>query len=758
MDFKTRVVERLYQQTTKPIVDLKTAPKEPKAINLSEILSDFTEPVGAIIEDINDSKLNVIIDGKAIAIMESTAPGSSEKADMIRLLEGIGKNDNKGLRVDISSIKDLDYDKYKELNSHCKIRRVHINNGWDESAKQGMDEGEYSTVSKNANEMLRATRISSSMNEQEKFDRIYEYVVKNIVFDYGRTEDDKTTSRDFYGFFARRKSVCAGVVLGIVNLLEMSGIECEYVQGTSKSPATGKIESHSWLRVKIEGQWFNCDPTWDMTNKKQLNGQYAFKQLSDEDFEKDGMHTIDYSYNPTYIRTNDTRLRFYPERKQYEKAETSINPTARLSATETYLDKTREDRLAEKKAGVAQSLKSLLADTITFVFGKNSVNMKRLGNFVLNNATGLDAKTKEQYAKRAEQKQVERDEREFRKGNRDSYTERNKKIVELAQKDMKYTYSCPELMKPEEVKAEIDALEKKLTSRGVAFDSLKGIDIDTLNTCDKLRCYRGLYEMSRLDYYSYTIFDISNACERVNEIDPINMDRVISDEEIEELKIHAEISQQMERIKNDINNITPEQESFIKTLRIWGPTNETVSYMTELADMIVSGNDNKETVEHLRLLKDFVDYATEASEQESNLGLKAEDRRSDFMVSEARGKTKNTKSLERRAKKMEAYLKALDKKVDKAEEKRQKEYDKEQERARKEMERENARRIREAKKNAKNGQTGNTQQTQQTPDPQNAFVQNLQQQANAGGNQPADPNVTQSPQQPTPQQPDSQNR
>jgi hypothetical protein len=82
----------------------------------------------------------------------------------------------------------------------------------------------------------------------------------------------------------------------------MAGLEMQYVQGDSKSAKMSHKEYHAWVRVKIDGEWYNADPTWDANHVK---GKYGYCLKSDAEF--DG-HTIDRNYNPHYRRDKNGKL------------------------------------------------------------------------------------------------------------------------------------------------------------------------------------------------------------------------------------------------------------------------------------------------------------------------------------------------------------------------------------------------------------------------------------------------------------------
>lgn len=171
--------------------------------------------------------------------------------------------------------------------------------------------------------------IDMSSNDEEKFAIIYSRICKNITYDYpaaypiGPTEeqyaqDNNFKSRNLINGLLQGKCVCAGYADILRSALELAGIEACYVEGpiakkkelqtikriTKKSYfLKGKsiirkeklnrrldiignsISFHAWVKVKINGIWYNCDPTWDADNiRNGLEPSHAL--LSDKQCKK----------------------------------------------------------------------------------------------------------------------------------------------------------------------------------------------------------------------------------------------------------------------------------------------------------------------------------------------------------------------------------------------------------------------------------------------------------------------------------------
>ncbi|MBZ9684926.1 DUF5050 domain-containing protein [Clostridium estertheticum] len=99
---------------------------------------------------------------------------------------------------------------------------------------------------------------NSNMSELEKELVIHEYVVKNTAYDYDNyiKETVPEDSYTAYGTLIIGKAVCQGYADTMKLLLNLAGIEAQVVEGYAKEP-------HAWNMVKIEGEYYHLDATWD---------------------------------------------------------------------------------------------------------------------------------------------------------------------------------------------------------------------------------------------------------------------------------------------------------------------------------------------------------------------------------------------------------------------------------------------------------------------------------------------------------------
>lgn len=114
--------------------------------------------------------------------------------------------------------------------------------------------------------------VDGRMTDMEKVLFVHEYVVDHTS--YLRYDQSATMAG---GPLANGYGICGGYADAMMVLLHYLGIET--VEVTSGSMG------HGWLMVKVDGEWYHVDPTWDDT-AKGTNGIYEHRFFirNDEEF------------------------------------------------------------------------------------------------------------------------------------------------------------------------------------------------------------------------------------------------------------------------------------------------------------------------------------------------------------------------------------------------------------------------------------------------------------------------------------------
>lgn len=133
------------------------------------------------------------------------------------------------------------------------------------------------TVSREFSEAL--SIVSDGMSEYEKARAFHDYVVDRA--EYAEKSVQADGSLDYSageytpeGVFLNGKAVCSGYAAAYAALLRASGIEAVVVNSVEMN--------HDWTMLKIDGDWYHADCTWDDTADGVI---YDYFLKSDEEFE-----------------------------------------------------------------------------------------------------------------------------------------------------------------------------------------------------------------------------------------------------------------------------------------------------------------------------------------------------------------------------------------------------------------------------------------------------------------------------------------
>lgn len=155
---------------------------------------------------------------------------------------------------------------YEEINSEDKYLHGHISEfGWSASGTPGnwniTISAKYSSTKSQEDELeaevsrIYSEIIKDGMTDFEKIKAINDYIVLNT--EYSRDVSAGVSEHSAYAVLKEGKGVCSGYALSIFKLAERAGIEVDYITGE----AGGDL--HGWNLVKLDGQWYHLDATWN---------------------------------------------------------------------------------------------------------------------------------------------------------------------------------------------------------------------------------------------------------------------------------------------------------------------------------------------------------------------------------------------------------------------------------------------------------------------------------------------------------------
>lgn len=124
-----------------------------------------------------------------------------------------------------------------------------------------------STTAINKAKTIVSQIITSSMSDYECVKAIHDYLVKNVNYDYdgltsGAVNSATHKSHSAEGALCDNLAVCDGYAKAFELLCAQAGIPAYMMYGTAGNDTDG-WESHAWNVVKVAGQWYQIDCTWD---------------------------------------------------------------------------------------------------------------------------------------------------------------------------------------------------------------------------------------------------------------------------------------------------------------------------------------------------------------------------------------------------------------------------------------------------------------------------------------------------------------
>lgn len=158
-------------------------------------------------------------------------------------------------------------------------------------------EGRTDSLSDQDAELLNAAQavhdalVTPGMSEYEQVKAFHDYIVNNAEY-----RDTGDRGHSAAGALLDGLAVCDGYANALDLLCYLSGIECICIKGKATN-STGQAGIHAWNKVKIDGQWYNVDVTWDDPVSTRPILRYDYFLVSDNDLARD--HSwIAYSFWP----------------------------------------------------------------------------------------------------------------------------------------------------------------------------------------------------------------------------------------------------------------------------------------------------------------------------------------------------------------------------------------------------------------------------------------------------------------------------
>lgn len=142
--------------------------------------------------------------------------------------------------------------------------------------------------------------ISNGMTDLEQETAVYTWLTKNVDYDWSHMDIMAETARDAYGPYGglvNQSAVCLGYATSFQLLMDMMDVECVTVVGAALH-STG---DHAWNMVKLDGNWYCVDVTWDANGQQQFGEEYEWRYFNVTSDEMAADHQWDYANVPEAV-------------------------------------------------------------------------------------------------------------------------------------------------------------------------------------------------------------------------------------------------------------------------------------------------------------------------------------------------------------------------------------------------------------------------------------------------------------------------
>lgn len=178
----------------------------------------------------------------------------------------------KVINYETDSVLDEDNEKYQKITLYANIQDEYYAERYlleGEEIPEDMEEAQ--AISDKATEILDALSLDEDTAYQKE-KKIHDYLVDNVTY----TKKDSSNEHAAYKALIEGECVCDGYSRAMKLLCDLSDVECKLIRGTSKG-------NHMWNMVKLDGNWYHLDVTFDDKEESGFeDGYYAYFNNTDD--------------------------------------------------------------------------------------------------------------------------------------------------------------------------------------------------------------------------------------------------------------------------------------------------------------------------------------------------------------------------------------------------------------------------------------------------------------------------------------------
>ena len=128
--------------------------------------------------------------------------------------------------------------------------------------------------------------IHSDYTTFEKCVSIYDYMANNFVYDYGELDGQGVDDFSNYACLMKKDGICTELASAYVYMLLQCGVDAAEMSGD------GDAGYHAWALVDLDGKYYYCDLTWDLT-PPELDSSLQYFMETEQERLNDGFNEDD---------------------------------------------------------------------------------------------------------------------------------------------------------------------------------------------------------------------------------------------------------------------------------------------------------------------------------------------------------------------------------------------------------------------------------------------------------------------------------
>ena len=180
-----------------------------------------------------------------------------------------------------------------------------IRTAWEKGNPSGLSKNDRAVY--DAAQEILGEILTDGMDDLEKEEAIYGFMVDQVNYDWSHQDvmaETPRTAYEPYGGLVDRAAVCLGYATSFQLLCDLAGVDCITVVGAYYQGE----EEHAWNMVRLKGNWYGVDATWDANGRELGSGDsYEWRYFNLTSDELALMRQWDYDNVPEATATDRGR-------------------------------------------------------------------------------------------------------------------------------------------------------------------------------------------------------------------------------------------------------------------------------------------------------------------------------------------------------------------------------------------------------------------------------------------------------------------